>query len=236
MSAEKMAQPARLNQSGVNRIIQVVGFLVLMGLILFICAGRLDWWAAWVYLGIYLCGIIANSIYTLRHNPDLINERGRMAENTKSWDKVIGILYALFFLATFVIAGLDERFGWSSVPLGLQVLGGIGFGLSMALVFWVMKANAFLSSYVRIQDDRGHYVISTGPYQYVRHPMYAGMILMFWATPMILGSWWALVPAAMTMVLFIIRTSLEDKTLQAELPGYKEYTTRVRYRIVPGVW
>jgi protein-S-isoprenylcysteine O-methyltransferase Ste14 len=122
------------------------------------------------------------------------------------------------------------------VLLAVEIVGWIGLLLAMGLVAWVAINNAYLSAVVRIQDDRGQQVVTTGPYRYVRHPMYAADLFFFWGIPLLLGSWWALVPSLLIVVVMIIRTALEDKTLQAELPGYKEYAEKVRYRLVPGVW
>lgn len=236
MSVTKMNPTAKLDRAGVNRIFQVLGFLLVMGGILFASAGRLSWIEAWAFLGIYLAGVLANGIWTLRHDPGLINERGRIGENAKSWDKIIGLIYTVLLLATMIVAGMDARLGWSSAPPLVKIIGGIGFALSLGMTFWVMTANTYLSSFVRIQDDRGHQTITRGPYRFVRHPMYAGLLFMFWGIPLLLGSWWALVPSALNIILFVVRTALEDKTLQAELPGYLEYTRQVRYRLVPGIW
>ena len=236
MSEIKINPHARLDRSGIRRIFQVVGFLLVFAALLFLLAGHLDWWEAWAYLGIYLLSLTANGLWTLRHDPGVINERGRIAANVKSWDKVIAVIYLVLLVGTLFVAGLDERFGWSSAPLWVEVVGAAGFILSLALVFWVMTANTFLSSYVRIQDDRGHTTVTRGPYRFVRHPMYAGMLFMFWGTPLLLGSWWALVPAVLNAILFVVRTALEDRTLQAELVGYKDYAQKVRYRLIPGVW
>jgi protein-S-isoprenylcysteine O-methyltransferase Ste14 len=128
------------------------------------------------------------------------------------------------------------RLGWSTMPIAVQIVGYIAFVLSMAVTFWAMATNPFLSTIVRIQDDRGQYVVTTGPYRYVRHPMYAMMFLMWPGTALLLGSWWALLPAVVIVIIFVIRTALEDRTLQAELPGYVDYTQHTRYRLVPGVW
>jgi protein-S-isoprenylcysteine O-methyltransferase Ste14 len=229
-------QPAKLDRSGINRIFQVLGFFLVMGAFLFGCAGRLDWWEAWALLAIYGLGIAANATWTLRHDPGVINERGQVASNAKSWDKVIGLIYTILLMATYAVAGMDVRSNGSLVPLAVKLVGAAGTILSMALVFWVMTANTFLSSFVRIQEDRGHYTVTSGPYRYVRHPMYAGLLLFFLGTPCLLGSWWALVPGILNVILFVVRTILEDRTLQAELPGYREYAQHVRYRLVPGIW
>ena len=236
MSDTTNTQTPKLDRSGINRIIQVLGSLLVFGVILFAAAGRLDWWDAWIFLGIYLAGVLINGLWSIRHNPEMINERGRIGANAKSWDKVIGIFYLIFLIGIYVVAGLDERFNWSMAPLWVKLLGGIAFALSMALTFWVMKTNTFLSTFVRIQDDRGHTTVTSGPYRFVRHPMYVGILLMSLGMPLLLGSWWAVIPGVLNIILFIIRTALEDKALQAELPGYEEYARKVRYRLIPGVW
>jgi protein-S-isoprenylcysteine O-methyltransferase Ste14 len=226
----------KLDRSGINRIFTVLGTLVLYGLILFGASGRLNWVQAWIFLAIYLVGITLNGLTSIRKNPEMINERGRMGVNTKSWDKLIGLIYIVLLLAIYTFSGLDVRFKWSVMPLWVEIAGGIGFVFSMALTFWVMTDNAFLSTFVRIQDDRGHTTVTSGPYRFVRHPMYAGILVMSLAMPLLLGSLWALIPGALVIVLFFIRTSLEDRTLQAELPGYKEYVQKVHYRLIPFVW
>jgi protein-S-isoprenylcysteine O-methyltransferase Ste14 len=236
MSGTIKVPSAKLDRSGINRIITVLGFLIVFGAILFVLAGRLDWWEAWAFLAIYLAGILINGLWSLRHNPAVINERGRIGKNAKAWDKVIGIFYMLFLVGTFVVAGLDRRFAWSAEPLWVKILGGAAFVFSLAITFWAMSANTFLSTFVRIQEERGHTTVTGGPYRFVRHPMYAGNLFMSWGIPLLLGSWWTLIPGVLTIVLFIIRTSLEDRTLQAELPGYVEYSQKVRYRLIPGIW
>ena len=166
----------------------------------------------------------------------MINERGRVGKDVKSWDKVIGGFYVVFLVAIFVLAGLDARYNWSVVPLWAEVLGGLAFVLSLVVTFWVMTANTFLSTFVRIQEERGHTTVTGGPYRFVRHPMYVGVLFMSWGMPVLLGSWWAVIPGVFIIIVIILRTSLEDRTLQAELPGYMDYTRQVRYRLVPGVW
>ena len=225
----------KLGRSGYLRIVKVVVFILMLGILLFLPAGRLDWPEAWIFLLGFVLAMVVAGIWSMRNNPDLINERGRVAENTKGWDKILLTLYTLSFFALMVTAGLDVRYRWSSVPLGLKIAGGMGLILAFGLVFWVANTNAYLSAVVCIQDDRGHQVVTDGPYCYVRHPMYAGMFF-FECIPFLLGSWWALIPGGLMIVIFIIRTALEDKTLIAELPGYAEYAQRVRYRLLPGIW
>ncbi len=236
MTDSSVKSSARLDRSGVSRIFQVLGSLLLFGIILFAAAGRLDWPEAWIFLAIYLGGVMFNGLWSMRHNPEMLNERGKIGKNAKDWDKVIGGIYMALLVAIYVLAGLDRRFGWSAMPLWVEIVGGVAFAASMAITFWVMASNTVLSTFVRIQDDRGHTTVTGGPYRFVRHPMYAGVLAMSLGMPLLLGSWWALIPGVLTMGLFIVRTALEDRTLQAELPGYKDYAKRVRYRLAPGIW
>ncbi len=160
-----------------------------------------------------------------------------MAGNVKGWDKVLMILYTTALLALLVVAALDAgRFRWTEMPVALQVVGALGLIPCGAWLFWVTRTNAFLSRYARIQDDRGQRVITTGPYRFVRHPMYASLIPFMICVVLVLGSSWAFIPAGVIAVLFIIRTALEDRMLTTELPGYREYAQRVRWRLIPGVW
>ena len=226
----------RLERSGINRIIQVFVSVLLMGLVLFLSAGRLDWPAAWIFLGFYVLVILTLGVWAMRKHPDVVNERGKL-ENIKSWDKTLMIIYTVMLFVLFAVAGLDAgRFGWSVMPIALQVAGFAALALAMAVTYWAMATNPFLSTVVRIQDDRGHYVVTSGPYRYVRHPMYAMMFLMWPGIALELGSWWALIPAVVIVIVIVIRTALEDRTLQAGLPGYTAYAQRVRYRLMPGVW
>ncbi len=169
--------------------------------------------------------------------PDLLEERSRVAENVKRWDKVIMAAYIILLPTTLVLAGLDVgRVQWSQVKWAWQVLGLVGMTLAGGLIFWTILTNAYLGRMVRIQEDRGHQVVTDGPYRYVRHPMCVGIILLFPCLALFLGSWWALAPALLIAALMVVRTALEDRTLQAELPGYAEYARQTRYRLLPGVW
>src|SRR5512143_893003 len=240
MTTMQQAQPSahkpRLERSGINRIIQVFVLVLLMGLVLFLSAGRLDWPAAWIFLGFYVLVILTLGVWAMRKHPDVVNERGKL-ENIKSWDKALMIIYTVMLFVLLVVAGLDAgRFGWSVMPIALQVVGFAALAFAMAVTYWAMAINPFLSTVVRIQDDRGHYVVTSGPYRYVRHPMYAMMFFMYFGIALELGSWWALIPAGVIVIVFVVRTALEDRTLQAELPGYAEYAQHVRYRLVPGIW
>jgi protein-S-isoprenylcysteine O-methyltransferase Ste14 len=231
------ARQNALDRSGINRLIQVFGSMAMMGVVLFLTAGRLDWIAAWVYLALNLLIVATIGLYVARRNPDLINERGRIGQSAKNWDKVVMILYTLTLFVLLVVAGLDAvRFRWTTMHVSVQAIGVIGLFLSMGINYWAMLSNPFLSTVVRIQDDRGHQVATTGPYRWVRHPMYVGVILLWLSTALILGSWWALVPGLIIAAIFVVRTALEDRMLQAELAGYAEYAARVRYRLLPAIW
>lgn len=226
-------------QAGIKkRAIQIFIQILIMAALLFILSGRLDWVMAWIYLGIYVVGIAINSIILLRHNPALIAERAERGAGTKGWDKVLATIYGLVsYVGTLLISGLDVRFGWSpEMPLALRLIAALVMALGFGLASWAMLSNAFFATTVRIQDERGHTVASGGPYQLVRHPGYAGWLAAGLATPVMLGSWWALIPAVLSMILLIVRTALEDRTLQEELDGYADFAQRVRYRLLPGIW
>ena len=229
------AKPS-LERSGIERIVQVLVAVLLIGVLLFLAAGRLDWLWAWLFLAGWLLLMLMSAL-VMRKSPGLINERGRRAENIKGWDKVLMGIYSLVLFTVPVVAGLDGvRFEWSTMSLAWHVIGGVLFVPAMIMPLWALSANAYLSTMVRIQDDRGHQVVTTGPYRYVRHPMYVGTIFFGLSIPLFLGSWWTFVPCGLIVVIFIIRTALEDKTLREKLPGYAEYAQRVRYRLLPGVW
>lgn len=221
-----------------KRAIQLLIQILVMAALLFISAGSLDWVMAWVYLGIYVVGIAINSFILLRHNPELIAERAEVGPGTKGWDQVLSALYVFVSgIGTLFFAGLDVRFGLSpDVQLLVQLIALVAVMLGFAVASWAMLSNAFFATTVRIQDERGHAVASGGPYRYVRHPGYAGWLLAGMATPLMLGSRWALIPAFLGGLLLIVRTALEDRTLQEELDGYQEYARRVRYRLLPGIW
>jgi protein-S-isoprenylcysteine O-methyltransferase Ste14 len=220
-----------------KRIVALFVVILVMDLLLFVPAGSLDWPAAWVLSLLYGLLLLVYAVWGTLKAPELLKERSQVADNVKVWDKAIMVIYTVLLLATLVLAGLDVgRFRWSQMPVAWQVVGLAGVVLSAGLIFWTIFTNAYLGRMVRIQEDRGHQVVTGGPYRYVRHPMYVGIIVLFPCMTLFLGSWWALAPASLIAILMVIRTALEDRTLQAELPGYGEYAQRVRYRLVPGVW
>lgn len=211
--------------------------ILVMGGNLFISAGRLDWVMAWTYIGVLVVAQVASLLILLASNPALLAERSWVQKGSKDWDKVLVSLGEFGLLGISIAAGLDVRFGWSPPISPVLQISGLALAvLGYSLFLWAMASNRFFSAYVRIQTDRGHTVATTGPYQYVRHPGYVGGILLYLGIPIMLGSLWALVPTALLIVMTIIRTALEDQTLQIELVGYTDYTQRVRYRLLPNVW
>ncbi|HCS47329.1 MAG: hypothetical protein A2V45_00240 [Candidatus Aminicenantes bacterium RBG_19FT_COMBO_58_17] len=223
--------------AGKKIILRATFGIALLLAVFFVPAGTLRWPQAWVFLALYLSAVAGFFSWAKKKDPALLKERASPQKDVKPWDRTLIRAYSVFLVAMPIMAGLDAvRFRWSRVPFGLILFGFAGLILAMLLVFWVMRENTFASSVVRIQTERGHRVCSTGPYQYVRHPMYVAVILSVVCLPVALGSLFALVPALVIVGLFILRTSLEDKTLQAELLGYKEYARKVRFRLIPGVW
>jgi protein-S-isoprenylcysteine O-methyltransferase Ste14 len=210
---------------------------VIMGVALFWSAGRIDWWPAWALILLMLAWITATAIVILRVNPDLLAERVGPRKGARSWDMAIMSTIGVTTLVRLVVAGLDQRYGWTgAIPLTAQIVALAVSALGYALVVWATASNAFFSQIVRIQSERGHSVAAGGPYRLVRHPGYLGTILYELAVPVLLASWWALAIGGVNAILLIIRTVLEDRTLQAELSGYDDYARQVRYRLLPGIW
>ena len=223
---------------------QWIGLIVvylLIPLVLLVCGGDFGWWQAWIYSLLIVTAGVGGRILAERRHPGLLAERQNIEkiQVAKAWDKVLAPLMALMSIGfpLAIVAGLDHRFGWSPVfPLWIIVLGIILIALGYAFSMWALVENRFFSSVVRIQADRGHVVCDSGPYRIVRHPGYAGYILPLLGIVLALGSLWTLIPAAVALVIAVIRTALEDRTLQEELPGYQEYARRVRYRLFPGIY
>jgi protein-S-isoprenylcysteine O-methyltransferase Ste14 len=219
------------------RFVQLAVGFGMIAAALFLSAGRIDWAWAWVFLGISLASVVINGTIMLRTSPETIAERGRPGA-MQGWDKLVsGLWAAAQYLALPLVAGLDVRFGWS--PLlddGWHWLGAGMFAAGLALISWAMLVNTYFSTVVRVQRERGQTVCRTGPYRYVRHPGYAGILLRSLGIPVLLGSWWALIPGIAAIALMVIRTVLEDRLLRAELAGYQAYAQDVRFRLVPGIW
>jgi len=217
----------------------IITFL-LIPLVLMISAGDFGWWQAWVFSLMFVAVGIGSRIWAERRHPGLLAERANFenAQDVKPWDKVLSPLMAVSVSFPMVIvAGLDHRYGWSAAfPIWLNILGFILIAAGYATAAWALAENRFFSGVVRIQTDREHAVCDTGPYRIVRHPGYAGSVLALPGIALALSSVWTLIPAAIALVISVIRTALEDRTLQEELPGYREYAQRVRYRLVPGIY
>ncbi len=232
-----MKQKQGREDSTVVKIIKGVVTVFFILALLFVPAGTLIWPEAWLLLFLYFTVVTGMLLWMKRKAPDLLKERMTRNKEIKRWDKMIMTAYSFLLIILLAVPGLDAvRFGWSEVPLFVKALGFFGYMPALVFAFWAMKENAYSSDAVRIQRDRGHSVCTTGPYRYVRHPMYVGVILFVLCFPLSLGSLYSFIPAILIVILFIIRTSLEDKTLQEELSGYKEYAQTVRYRLIPGLW
>jgi protein-S-isoprenylcysteine O-methyltransferase Ste14 len=235
------ADDSKLDQAASPRQwISLVVLYLFIPLVLLVCGGDFGWWQAWGYSLLIVAAGLGGHICAERRHPGLLAERQNMekAQSAKAWDKVLAPLMALSVSFPLVIvAGLDHRFGWSpAFPLWLIVLGFILISLGYAFAAWSLIENRFFSSVVRIQVDRGHVVCDSGPYRIVRHPGYAGNILPLLGIVLALSSMWTLIPAAVALIIAVIRTVLEDQTLQDELPGYRDYARRVRYRLIPGIY
>ncbi len=220
-----------------KRLVQI-GFLVLIqAVVLFVSVWKWNWWNAWAYLGLYLAFLAFNAVILLEKHKELVEERSQVGEGAKGWDKVIGIITGIGGFAILILAGLDERFGWmGAIRIEVQIAAFILMGLSYPLFTWAMVSNKYFSTIVRIQKERGHTVQTGGPYHFVRHPGYASLLVSYITIPVALGSLWACIPLALLVVNLFVRTALEDRTLQNELEGYKDYAAHVRYRLLPGIW
>lgn len=213
----------------------IIAAVLLVALLLFWPAGTPYWTEGWIVLGLFLAQLIINTALLKRWSPGLIQERMHPGPGVKPWDKVVLPFFGAEMLGIFLVAGLDHRYGWSP-PLGLTGPAVVMHVVGATFFTWAMVANPFFSKVVRIQEDRGHRVIRTGPYQMVRHPGYLGFLIQWASVPAILNSLWALVPYFLTTVTLIVRTYLEDETLAKELPGYLDYRREVRFRLLPGLW
>jgi protein-S-isoprenylcysteine O-methyltransferase Ste14 len=222
--------------------VRFVVMFLLLAAALFLPAGTLAWGGAWAYLIIVVGLTVYGRIVVMRENRALIEERVHSLEkeDTKSWDKILVPLIAVFVpVVMLATAGLDQRYGWTaagSIPLWAQVIAALAIAFGVQISNRAVIVNAFFSGTVRIQKERNHHVVTDGPYRFVRHPAYLGGIIANFATPFLLTSLWALIPAGILIVLTILRTALEDRTLQAELPGYATYAQAVRFRLIPGIW
>lgn len=217
---------------------QMLAMLIIFGLILFLAAGRLNWIGGWAFWGLNLVTQALSGIILIPLRPDMLVERSSSHENTKPWDRILAPLVSIVSpLVILVTAALDARFHWTqSLPTAVWIGSLVIAFICQIFVIWAMATNAFFATTVRIQSDRDQGVVSSGPYSLVRHPGYAGSVWFDLMLPLMLGSWWAYIPAILSLILIFVRTGLEDRTLQAELAGYRDYTQKVHYRLIPGIF
>jgi protein-S-isoprenylcysteine O-methyltransferase Ste14 len=237
MSNSKNKAEKTQGTSQARLLLRLLAFVLILAAILFLSAGRLDWVMGWVYMGVY-AGVTVAGVLLVPLDPELVEERTQIKEGVKAWDRRLTVIGSLLYpLAILVVAGLDTRFGWSpTLPLWVQIAALVVAAAGSLLSIWATAVNRFYGRFVRIQKERGHVVISDAPYGTVRHPGYLGQILFSLASALALGSLWALIPGGLFAALLVVRTALEDRTLQEELDGYAAYTRRVRYRLLPYVW
>jgi protein-S-isoprenylcysteine O-methyltransferase Ste14 len=239
MSSKRVSHNA-LQIESIRKWIGLIVVYLSIPLALLLCGGDFGWWQGWIYSLLISAAGIGGRIWAEQRHPGLMAERQNIesVQGAKAWDKLLAPLMALSVAHPLVIvAGLDHRYGWSpEFPLWLIVLGLILISLGYGFAAWALAENRFFSSVVRIQTDRGHVVCDSGPYRIVRHPGYAGNILALPGIVLALGSVWALIPTAVALIIAVIRTALEDRTLLGELPGYRDYAQRVCYRLMPGVF
>lgn len=220
-------------------IVQMLFFVIVVPFLPLLISWRWDWWEAWVFALVYIGGFVASRALAARRHPDILAERARFTqhENAQSWDKVLAPLVGLGGGLIPLTAGLDAQFGWSpSFTLPVKIVSLVIILAGYALGSYALIENRFFSGMVRIQTDRGHRVVSSGPYRWLRHPGYAGAVLSYLAMPFFLDSYWAFLPAVLLTIVLVMRTALEDSTLQEQLEGYRNYAGRVQYRLLPGVW
>ncbi len=215
-----------------------VMFGLAFGLVLFGLAGRLDWWIGWLFLLVFLGFWLGLLLWLRARDPGLMNERAdTYRQDVHPLEKLVVLLVTVLEFGVPGMAALDAgRYGWSTVPPAAQVIGWIGLGLAAWFVAWSLGTNSYASTVVRVQEERGHNVVAEGPYRYVRHPMYVGIIFFALACPLALGSWLALLPGLLMIVLVVVRTAHEDRLLRRDLAGYAEYARRTRHRLLPGLW
>jgi protein-S-isoprenylcysteine O-methyltransferase Ste14 len=228
-------QPAATDRR--RLITSVVWTLIIFTLCLFLPAGTWAWIRGWLFFAVVVLGSVVITLYLRRVNPEVIAARVNRHEGTKGWDRLLLGIFIPAMVSILPVAALDDgRFHWSDVPWWFCGIGYVLLIAGLAGLTWAESVNKFFEPTVRIQTDRGHRVVDNGPYAIVRHPGYVAGGLLVLGMPLSLGSYWAVLPAILSCLLLVVRTVWEDRTLQEELPGYKEYAQRVRCRLVPGVW
>ncbi|MHC4395798.1 MAG: methyltransferase family protein [Planctomycetota bacterium] len=231
---------AGLRKPGIKVLVGTFLGPVAQGTLVFACAGHLVMPRVWFFVALSLVTLFGGMVVVAAVNPELVNHRGdwKKKKDAKWWDKILVPAFGIvgFYVVTAVAALDVGRFQWSNLAVGFSVAGAVAFVAGTTLLYWAMLVNTHFETTVRIQEDRGHKVVSAGPYRIVRHPGYVGAILWIASTPLIIGSVYAMIPAIVAVLILVIRTFLEDKTLRTELNGYAEYAQKVKYRLLPGIW
>jgi protein-S-isoprenylcysteine O-methyltransferase Ste14 len=230
---------SKRNEIRAGSIALMLIFIVIIPLLPLLISWHWNWWEAWVFAGLNIAGFAVSRYLAARRNPDILYERAKYLqhEDAKDYDKILSPIVGIGGGVIPLIAGFDERFEWSSeFSTTLKIVSIFVILAGYVLASYAIIENRFFSGMVRIQTDRGHHVVTSGPYRWVRHPGYAGSLITYLFIPVLLDSWWTFIPACSLLVILSIRTYLEDKTLQEELPGYEEYVKKVRYRLIPWVW
>lgn len=220
-------------------IVALLILIIVVPLLPILITGRWNWWEAWVYAGVSILGFFISRMISGRRHPDLLAERGKSFQTTdaEAWDKALSPGLMVLGAAIPLVVGLEMRISPSAqFPLVVKILSALIIVFGYGIGAYAMAVNRYFSGVVRIQNDRGHYVVNQGPYRFVRHPGYSGAFLANIAIPLLLDSYWALIPVILSLIVIIIRTSLEDQTLQEKLPGYQEYAQQVPYRLFPYIW
>ncbi len=232
-----MMDQIELNIAIIKTILVMLAAVIVMALVFFLAAGCLGISRAWIYFGAVLVNYLVTIVILYKYNPELIIHRLKRKKDAKLWDKILmRVINLIGIIGLFWVAGLDIRNGWSHPSSQLAVLGYILWIISNIVFIWAMAVNKFFEPTVRIQEDRNHQVVTTGPYQIVRHPGYMAGILFYVGIPLILGSVYAFIPAAIAFILLVIRTALEDKTLHDELTGYPEYAKKIKFKLILEIW
>jgi protein-S-isoprenylcysteine O-methyltransferase Ste14 len=235
---KSISKPVAARRGIVRWTVQMLVSIAIFWLLLFVSAGRLDWMQGWTLFGINVLSSIISGIVLIKKRPELLGERSKAPSDSKQWDKLLAPLVAIFgTVAILVTGGLDARFGWSAPVSFLPwILGIILAFASQMFALWAMATNPYFATTVKIQTERGHQVVSGGPYSIVRHPGYLGTVFYNLSVPIVLSSIWTFIPSLITIILLMIRTRLEDRTLQTELTGYVDYAAKVRFKLFTGLW
>lgn len=223
-----------MDSGQLKKVLRFLLLIIVFFALPFVCAGTIYWPEAWIMVLIYLAWALPVMTWMAKNNPKLLEQRMDVTRRTQEWDRLVLVLGLVCYFGFFLIPGLDYRFGWSEMPVYLEIAGFVGMILAFSAMFLVMRENTYLSRAVEVQE--GQKVITTGPYKYVRHPLYAALLVYFVSVPVSLGSYYGIIPALGMIALMLVRTSKEDKFLHENLSGYKEYAQKTRYKLVPGVW